>query len=158
MEREQKRAVAEYYFEDYVPGDVYEGGTIHVDGEEMIEFAKRFDPQVFHVDPERARETIYGGLIASGWFTCALTMRLFAEQYVSRAASLGSPGIDELRWLLPVRPDDDLTLRVTVQRARESRTKSDRGIVHSFAEVFNQRSEVVMTMQVINLFLRRSAI
>ncbi len=146
------------YFEDYIPGSVHEFGPIKADEQEMLEFARRYDPQVFHVDPEAAKETIYGGLIASGWFTCALMMKLYAAHYVSTVASLGSPGIDELRWILPLRPGDELSVRGEVLEARRSRSKPDRGVVISSLDVFNQKRERVMTMRVINLFLCRDRI
>jgi acyl dehydratase len=147
--------VEKRYFEDYVPGSVHEFGSEAVEQDEVITFARRFDPQVFHTDPELAKNTIYGGLISSGWHTAGLMMRLFADHYLSKAASLGSPGIDELRWKVPVRPGDELSIRVTVLDAKRSRSKPDRGIVHSFIEVINQNREVVMSMKAINLFLCR---
>jgi len=143
------------YFEDYVAGSVYEFGAISVEQDEVIAFARRFDPQVFHMDPESAKETIFGGLIASGWHTAGLMMRLFAEHFVSKKASLGSPGVDELRWTKPVRPGDELSVRVTVLKTKRSRSKPDRGIVHSFIEVMNQNLEVVMSMKAVNLFFCR---
>ena len=143
------------YFEDYVAGTVYEFGSVTVEQDEVIAFARRFDPQVFHIDPESAKKTIYGGLIASGWHTAGLMMRLFADHYLSKAASLGSPGVDELRWTKPVRPGDELAIRVTVQETKRSRSKPDRGIVHSFIEVMNQNREVVMSMKAVNFFFCR---
>ena len=148
-------AVDSRYFEDYLVGSVHEYGSIAVEEDEVIAFAKRFDPQPFHTSAESAKETIFGGLIASGWHTAGLMMRLFADHFLSKVASLGSPGIDELRWKMPVRPGDELSIRVTVQEKRRSRTKPDRGIVHSFIEVINQHSEVVMSMKAVNIFLRR---
>jgi acyl dehydratase len=139
------------YFEDYVAGAVQEFGSIAVEEAEVIAFAQRFDPQPFHIDPEVARQSFFGGLIASGWHTAALTMRLVVEHYLAAAASLGSPGIDELRWLKPVRPGDTLSVRVTVLEAKRSRSKPDRGIVRSALEVLNQHREVVMTMQALNM-------
>ena len=103
----------ERYLEDFVEGAVYEFGPATITEEEIILFGKSFDPQVFHTDPEKAKETVYGGLIASGWHTCSLFMRLYVEHYLPGPASLGSPGVDEIRWLKPVRPGDKLTLRVT---------------------------------------------
>lgn len=143
------------WFEDYVPGEVHETGTIGVDEAEVLAFGRRFDPQVFHTDPAAARETEYGGLIASGWHTAALMMRLYTDHYLSRVATLVSPGVEELRWLLPVRPSDTLSLRVTVVEARPSRSKPDRGIVRSSVEVLNQRREVVMTVTAHNFILLR---
>jgi acyl dehydratase len=143
------------YFEDYLVGSVHEFGSIAVEEDEVIAFAKRFDPQVFHTDPESATNTIFNGLIASGWHTAGLMMRLFADHFLSKVASLGSPGVDELRWNKPVRPGDELSVRVTVLEARRSRTKPDRGIVHSFIEVMNQNRDVVMSMKAVNIFFCR---
>jgi acyl dehydratase len=144
-------AIDDRYFEDYVAGAVHECGSIRVEEEEMLSFARRFDPQPIHNDPEAAKQSVFQGLIASGWHTASLMMRLFAEQYLSRIASLSSPGVDELRWLKPVRPGDELSLRVTVVETRRSRSKPDRGIVRSYMEARNQRGEIVMTMEGINL-------
>ncbi len=143
------------YFEDYVAGAVHEFGVIAVEEAEIIAFAKRYDPQIFHTDPEAAKKTIYGGLIASGWLTSGLMMRLYSDHYLSHVASLGSPGVDELRWLKPVRPGDTLSLRVTILETNRSRSKPDRGIVRSFIEVLNQNAEIVMSMKAVNFFLCR---
>jgi acyl dehydratase len=125
--------------------------------DEIVRFAAQFDPQPFHMDEAAAAHSLYGGLIASGWHTAALMMRMYSDHYLSHLATLVSPGVDELRWLLPVRPGDELSLRVTVLEARPSRTKPDRGIVRSAVEVLNQRGEVAMTATAINFFLRRPA-
>lgn len=144
------------YFEDYIPGSLYEYGSIRVEQEEMIAFAKQFDPQDFHSDPEAAGRTVFGGLIASGWHTASLMMRLFADNYLSKVASLSSPGIDELRWNHPVRPGDVLSIRVTVTDAVRSRSKPDRGILHSYVEVLNQNNQVVMSLKAVNLIQCRN--
>jgi acyl dehydratase len=143
------------YFEDYVEGDSYRFGSIAVEADEVISFAKRFDPQTFHTDPDGAKLTQFGGLIASGWHTAALTMRLFADHYLTHVASLASPGLDELRWLKPVRPGDTLSVRVTVLKAAPSRSKPDRGGVTSLVEVFNQTDEAVMAFKCVNIIGRR---
>jgi acyl dehydratase len=143
--------VEDRHFEDYVPGAVHECGSIAVEETEIIAFARKFDPQPLHIDPGTAQQSVFGGLIASGWHTASLMMRLFVDHYLSHSASLSSPGVDELRWLKPVRPGDVLFLRVTVADTTRSRSKPDRGIVHSFIEVRNQRQEVVMTMKAMNL-------
>ena len=150
--------IEQRYFEDYVAGGVYEFGSILVEEAEIISFSKRFDPQSFHTDPEAAKRSMYGGLIASGWHTAALMMRLIVDHYLSHVASLGSPGVDELRWLQPVRPGDTLSLRVTVTEARRSRSKPDRGILHSYCETLNQHGQVVMTMKAINLLACRQLV
>lgn len=146
------------YFEDYIAGSVHEYGSIAVEQEEIISFAERFDPQVFHTDPEGAKNTIFEGLIASGWHTCGLMMRLFVDHFLPKVASLGSPGVDELRWNKPVRPGDELSIRVNVLETKRSRSKPDRGIVHSFIEVMNQDRDVVMSMKAVNLFLCRQGL
>jgi len=143
------------WFEDYEPGSVHETGSIRVEESEVLAFGRRFDPQVFHTDVEAAKATEYGGLIASGWHTAALMMRLYSDYYLSKVATLVSPGVDELRWLLPVRPGDEISLRVTVAEARRLRSKPDRGIVRSNVEVLNQRGEVVMTVSALNFILCR---
>jgi acyl dehydratase len=143
------------YFEDYVEGDIHFIGNLAVETEEVIAFARRFDPQSFHTDAETAKLGPFGGIIASGWHTAALTMRLFVEHYLTHVASLASPGIDELRWLKPVRPGDTLSPRVTVLQAVGSRSKPDRGAVTSFVEALNQAGEVVMTFKCINIIRRR---
>ena len=139
------------YFEDYPPGTVIEGGAIAVSESDILEFARRYDPQTMHTDPAAAEHGHFGGLIASGWHTAALMMRLFAAHFLSPASSLASPGIDELRWLKPVRPGDVLSLRVTVTEARRSRSKPDQGIVRSLVEVLNQKGDVVMSLKPISL-------
>ena len=144
------------YFEDYVPGSVYEFGSTVMEEKEMIDFATRYDPQAFHIDPDAARKSVFGDLIASGWHTGAVSMRLIVDHYLSRVASLGSLGVDELRWLKPVRPGDTLSLRVTVLKVKRSRSKPDRGVVRSFVEVLNQAREVVMTRQAVGIMLCRT--
>lgn len=136
---------ADRYFEDYPPGLEREFGEIEVTEAEVIAFGRRYDPQPFHVDPEAAKSSMFGTLVASGWQTAALMMRLIVDHYLSPVASLGSPGVDELRWLRPVRPGDTLRVRGTVVSARRSRSKPDRGIVQARFEVFNQHGEIVMT-------------
>ncbi len=147
--------IEDLYFEDYVVGVVHEFGCMSVEEEEIIAFAKRFDPQPFHTDPETAKHTVYRGLIASGWHTASLSMRLLVDHFVSHVASLGSPGVDEIRWLQPVRPRDTLSLRVTVLEAMRSQSKPDRGTIRTFVEVLNQRCNTVMTMKATGLIRSR---
>jgi acyl dehydratase len=144
------------YFEDYIPGAVFEYGEIRVDEAEILEFARRFDPQDMHVDPEASKHGRFGGLIASGWHTGAMMMRLLADNFLPKAASLASPGIDELRWLHPVRPGDVLRIRVSVLEATPSRSKPDRGTVRTLVKVLNQDGKVVMSMKPMNIIARRS--
>lgn len=143
------------YFEDYIPGMRYEFGEIGVSQAEIVDFAERFDPQVFHVDPVGAVKTPFGGLIASGWHTASLMMRLIADNYLSKVASLASPGIDEIRWQRPVRPGDRLRVRILVVDAIRSRTKPDRGMVRSSVEVVNQNGETVMSLIALNFIRSR---
>ena len=114
---------------------------------EIIAFARDFDPQPFHIDPDAAEASIFGGIIASGWHTCALTMRLLVDGFLSHADSMGSPGVEQIRWLRPVRPGDTLTARIRVLEKRPSQSKPDRGSIKSLTEVTNQAGDLVMTME-----------
>ncbi|GAB3133168.1 MaoC family dehydratase [Amycolatopsis stemonae] len=146
---------SERYFEDYVPGETHDCGNVEVTEAEILEFARRYDPQSFHVDPAAAAAGPFGGLIASGWHTASLMMRLFADHYLSAVSSLGSPGIDELRWPRPVRPGAVLRLRATVVEARLSRSKPDRGLVRTRIEFVDAEDEVVFSASALNLMLVR---
>jgi acyl dehydratase len=158
VSRRQPRAsdqVPTRYLEDFPPGAVYEAGTVTVSEAEIVEFARRYDPQAFHVDPAAARASIYGGLIASGWHTVALTMRLLVDHVLGDSSGLGSPGVDEVRWLLPVRPGDTLAVRLTVLEARPSRSKPDRGLMRFRVEVENQDGALALSMVGLWLAARR---
>lgn len=139
------------HFEDYLPGGVAEYGAIDVTAEEIVAFGMRFDPQPFHVDEGLAASSAFGGLIASGWHTASLMMRLLVDNFLSKMAGLGSPGIDQLRWLAPVRPGDRLSIRVRIEEARRLRSKPDRGMFRLAIEVLNQQSVVVMTVNALTL-------
>ena len=143
------------FFEDYEAGRVYEFGSITVSEAEIIEFARRFDPQYFHVDPAKATGSQFGGIIASGWHTIGLAMRLYVDHYLSHVASLASPGVDEVRWPNPLRHGDALRIRVTILETRPSRTKPDRGIVRAKLEAFNQRDDLVLSMIAVSFLGRR---
>lgn len=134
------------YFEDFPVGSTREAQGPTLTEESIIAFAQEYDPQYFHTDPVRARESIFGGLIASGWQTAALCMRLMCDAYISQTDNLGSPGMQDLKWLIPVRPGDSVRLRMTVREARVSNSKPDRGLLLQLFEVFNQRDEKVMEM------------
>lgn len=140
------------YFEDILPGTVGEFGAIEVSESDIIEFARKFDPQYFHLDPEAAKKSLFGGLAASGWHTASLMMRLLVDHVLSPETSLGSPGVDELRWLKPVRPLDVLSIRITTLETTRSKSKPDRGVVRSAVEVLNQTGEVVMTVKTMVLY------
>jgi len=143
------------YFEDYALGTTYDCGSVSIDQAGIIAFAKEFDPQPFHVDPAAAAAGPFGGLIASGWHTAVLVMRLLVEQYLSEEASLGSAGLDELRWPHPVRPGDTLRARATVTESRRSLSKPDRGIIKTLVEAVNQDGRTVMRATAINFMLVR---
>lgn len=138
------------YFEDYVPGSVHDCGETSVSEDEIVEFATRYDPQSFHVDAALAADGPFGGLIASGWHTASLMMRLLADHYLSTVSSLGSPGVDELRWVKPLRPNVPLRLRATVADARLSRSKPDRGLVTTRAELLDPDGDVVFRATLLN--------
>lgn len=145
-----------YYWEDFAVGQVRETGGHSLNEEEIIEFAKKYDPQPFHIDREKAKQSAFGGLIASGWQTAGLCMRMLCDMYLLESASMGSPGIDELRWVKPVRPGDTLRLKSTVLETRASTSRPDMGTVRSRSEVYNQRGELVMHMSGVGMFRRRS--
>lgn len=144
------------YWEDFAPGEVAEIGRHTFAEGEIIAFARQFDPQPFHTDPEAAKQSIFGGLIASGWHTCAIGMRLMVQEYIGRSASAGSPGVENIRWLAPVRPGDTITYRRVILEARPSASKPDLGLVRTRSEALNQRGETVMTMEGWGMFRRRS--
>jgi acyl dehydratase len=143
------------WLEVYVAGAVYEFGDVTITEEEILEFARRFDPQAIHTDPAYAGGGPFHGLIASGWHTSGIFMRLFADHYLSKVASLASPGVDELRWPHPVRPGDRLRLRVRVLEARASQSRPDRGIVRTRAQLLNQEDQIVLSLVAVNLLRRR---
>ena len=143
------------YFEDYLLGTTYECGSVNIDQAGIVAFAKEFDPQPFHVDPAAAAAGPYGGLIASGWHTAALVMRLLVENYLATESSLGSAGLDELRWPHPVRPGDTLRVRATVVESRRSLSKPDRGIVKVHTRVLNQDGVLVAEFKRLVLVPRR---
>jgi acyl dehydratase len=143
------------YFEDFLEGATLELGTISLTEDEIIEFAQKYDPQPMHTDISAASASIYGGLIASGWHTVARYMRLVVDNVLAGTESLGSPGVDQLRWLKPVRPGDTLRARFLILETRASNSRPDRGIVRSRGELVNQDDDVVMTIEAVNFFGRR---
>ena len=144
-----------FYWEDFKVGETVTMGSYTFVEEEMIDFARKFDPQPFHIDPVAAKESYFGGLIASGWHTCAVAMRLLCDNYINRSASLGSPGIENVRWLMPVRVGDTLSYRRIVLEARTSKSRPDMGLVKSRTEAVNQRGETVLTFEGWGMFGRR---
>ena len=144
------------YWEDFAVGDVTELGPVTVSEEEIIEFASRYDPQPFHLDAEAGRATPFGGLIASGWHTTALFMGMFVRAVLVDSASLGSPGVEEIRWTAPVRPGDTLSGRATVTQVEPSSRNPGRGTVFTTNEVVNQDGVTVLTMKARGFFARRT--
>jgi len=144
-----------YYWEDFPVGLVREFGGMTLTREEIVRFAKQYDPQPFHVDEEAARNTVFGGLVASGWQTCSIAMRMMCDAYLLESASAGSPGIESIRWTSPVRPGDTLRVRLTVLQARVLKSKPHIGLVRNKWEMFNQENEQVMHMEGYGMFLRR---
>ena len=143
------------YFEDFRVGQVIELGSRSVGEAEIIDFASRYDPQYFHTDPVAARRSVWGGLVASGWHTTALFMRMVVDGHLRDTASIASPGVDEIRWLKPVRPGDRLTGRLTFVEATPSRSGAHRGTVKQLGELFNQHGDLVMTLRAISMIGRR---
>ncbi|QDX40979.1 MaoC family dehydratase [Salarchaeum sp. JOR-1] len=144
------------YYEDFDVGDVEEFGSYTVSKEEIVEFAEQFDPQPFHVDEEAAAESPFGGLIASGWHTASLWMKLMVEHHYDDAASLGSPGVEEIQWTEPVRPGDTLSVRLEVAEKRPLESDPSRGLLTTDTAMFNQDDEVVMTMRGKAFYERRN--
>jgi acyl dehydratase len=145
------------YFEDLPAGSVRESAPRTITREEMLAYARQYDPQPFHLDEAAAKDSIYGGLIGSGWLTVSVMMRLLWDTLLKDAVSLGSPGADEVRWLKPVRPGDTLRARFTILDAIPSRSKPDRGVLKTLTEMVNQHGEVVMTLRGLGMFARRPA-
>ena len=144
------------YWEDFKVGEVEQIGAKRVDKDEIIAFARQFDPQPFHVDEAAAKQSMYGGLIASGWHTGAMVMRMMCDAYLLQSASAGSPGLDNLKWLKPVRPGDTIRAQRTTLETRASKSKPDIGIVSNLWEAFNQDGELVMSIQGYGMFRRRN--
>jgi acyl dehydratase len=135
------------YFEDYREGEQFEFGHYDVTEEEIIDFATKYDPQPFHIDKTAAAKTVFGGLIGSGWMTAAIGMKMLVDHFISAKSSMGSPGVDEMRFVKPVRPGDRLSLRVTILSTKKSQSKPDRGVLQFYEEIVNQDREVVLSLK-----------
>ncbi|MES2759811.1 MAG: MaoC family dehydratase [Pseudomonadota bacterium] len=144
-----------WYFEDFHPGQEIALGSRTVSEEEIIAFATQFDPQPFHVDHDAAAASIFGGVIASGWHTCSLMMRLIVDKLMSESSSMGSPGLDGVRWLLPVRADDTISVTYLTTKVKASTSKHDRGVVWSTWTATNQHGQPVCTIEGMGMFGRR---
>ncbi len=149
--------MAKLYWEDFNIGQLGEFGRKRVSAEEIKEFAAAFDPQPMHLDEEAARATLVGGLCASGWHTCGMMMRIVADGFLLNSSSMGAPGVEEIRWLAPVRPGDELTVRATVLEKRASKSRPDLGFLDMFFEVLNGDGSCVMTSRTNLMLGRRTA-
>ncbi len=145
------------YWDDYDVGQKFDLGSTSFTADEIVDFARRYDPQSFHVDADAARESMFGGLIASGWHVTAKLMRLFVDNYVDQRTALGSPGVEEVRWLKPVRPGDTLTAWIECAGKVPSRSRPEMGIVHEQWRATNQRGDLVLTLKGTNMVRRRPA-
>ncbi len=148
--------VKKYYYEDFAVGTTREFGGLSLSKDDIVGFARQYDPQSFHVDEEAAKRSPFGGLIASGWQTAALAMRMWCDAYLLDTASVGSPGIEKLKWTKPVRPGDTLRVRATVLEARPLASKPGIGLVRSRWDVVNQAGDVVMEMEGLSMMRRRN--
>lgn len=148
-------ATPKFYFEDFVVGTTVAVGSYRITEEEIIAFATQFDPQPFHVDKAAAAHSIFGGIVASGWHICCIMMRLLVDNVVTNSASLGSPGMDEVRWIKPVRGGDTLSMTTTILEVKPSTSKADRGVVWIEWRATNQHGELVTTVKAMGMFLRR---
>jgi acyl dehydratase len=144
-----------WYFEDFYPGQDIDLGTRGVTEEEIIAFATQFDPQPFHIDRAAAGQSIYGGVIASGWHTCSMMMRMVVDGLMARSSSMGSPGLDGVRWLAPVRAGDTLNVHYQTVKVKASESKPDRGVVWSKWVAINQHGDTVCTVEGMGMFARR---
>ncbi|MGL6111013.1 MAG: MaoC family dehydratase [Rubrivivax sp.] len=151
-----RRAIC-YYWEDFAVGTTREFGAMPVTREATLAFARDFDPQPFHLDDEAAAASLFGRLSASGWHSCAMAMRLMCDDYLLESSSLGSPGIDNLRWLKPVYPGDTLRMRLTVLESRSMNSRPGVGLVRTRWQMFNQHDEAVLSMEGWGMFGKRPA-
>jgi acyl dehydratase len=145
------------YWDDYEIGQKFDLGSTSFTADEIVDFARQYDPQSFHVDAGAARQSLFGGLIASGWHVIAKLMRLFVDNYVDQRTALGSPGVDEVRWLKPVRPGDTLNTWIECAGKVPSKSRPEMGIVHEHWRATNQKGELVMTLKGTNMVRRRPA-
>lgn len=150
-----KKNTIKYYWEDFPVGCTHQSAGVTVSKEEIVGFASQFDPQPFHVNEDAAADSAFGGIIASGWHTCSLGMRMMCDTYLLETASLGSPGVEKISWLKPVRPGDTLRLSMVVLDTRILASRPDVGLVRSRWQMFNQNDECVMEMEGYGMFYRR---
>jgi len=148
--------IVKNYWEDFRVGERVLMGSVKVTKDDIVRFAVEYDPQVFHIDEKAGENSIFGGLIASGWHTCSLVMKMMCDSYLLDSASMGSPGMENIKWVKPVRPNDVLIAFRTTIETKSSRSKSDRGIVKTLFEVFNDSQELVMSMEGLGMFRRKN--
>ena len=151
-------ALKDRWFDDFAVGEQFEFGAYVVSEDEIIDFARRYDPQPFHLDHDAAKASHFGGLVASGWMTSAVLMRLLCDHFIPRQSSMGSPGVDEMRWLKPLRPGDTVRARVEVTETRASQSKPDRGVIRCRHQLLNQHDEVVMSMHGMGMYKKRPTV
>ena len=144
------------YFEDLKVGNSYNLGPIFVSKKDIIEFAHKFDPQPFHIDEEKAKESLFGGICASGWHTCALYMKMLCDSFIKNLASLGSPGMNEIRWIKPLFPDQKITGKVTILSKKPSQSRPNIGSMISSAEVYDNNKNIIMTLESISIVKKRA--
>lgn len=147
----------ERYFDDFVVGETFVSKGVTITESQILDFAMLYDPQPFHIDLTAANEGPFGGLIASGFQTLALTFRMFYQERVFSECGMGSPGLDELRWLMPVRPGDTLHVEAEVLETRASSSKPDRGVIRMAYKTINQNDETVMTFTAIQIMARKKS-
>ncbi|MFV0681125.1 MaoC family dehydratase [Ottowia sp.] len=150
------QADIQYFWEDLTPGKTLELGQITVDRDEVIAFARQYDPQPFHLDDAAAAKSIFGKLSASGWHTCAMAMGIMVRNFLNRASSLGSPGLEQIKWLKPVFPGDTLHMRLRIIEARPMNSRPDVGLIRSHWEMFNQQGDQVLLIDGHAMFRRRT--
>ena len=155
MNPTEPTAPPRYWWEDFPVGHVREFGGLLVMREAVLDFARAYDPQPFHLDDEAAKASLFGRIAASGWHTCAMAMRMMCDAYLLESAALGSPGVENLRWHKPVFPGDTLGVRLTVLEARPSASRPEVGLVKSHWDVSNQHGEIVLSMQGWGMYRRR---
>ena len=148
--------IVKNYWEDFRVGERVLMGSVKVTKDDIVRFAVEYDPQVFHIDEKAGENSIFGGLIASGWHTCSLVMKMMCDSYLLDSASMGSPGMENIKWVKPVRPNDVLTGFRTTIDTKSSRSKPDRGFVKTLFEVFNDSQELVMSMEGVGMFRRKN--
>ena len=144
------------YFEDIKIGDSYKLGPLFVSKKEILEFANKYDPQPFHINEEKAKESLFGGLCASGWHTCSLYMKMLCDSFIKNLASLGSPGMNEIRWLKPLFPDQKIYGKVTIIKKTPSKSKPNIGSMITKSEVYNEKKELIMTLESISIVRKKN--